>query len=49
MANAVSTVDDVGTASGRITTVLALRAMIGGAPPGRYGVGPGAAAVTVPQ
>ena len=49
MANAVSTVDDVGTASGRITTVLALRAMSGGAPPGRYGVGPGAAAVTVPQ
>ena len=49
MANAVSTVDDVGTPAGRITTVLALQAMIAGAPPGRYGVGQGAAAVTVPQ
>ncbi len=49
LGNLVSTVDDIGTPSGRITTVLALQAMIGGAPPGRYGVGQGAAAVTVPQ
>lgn len=49
MASAVSTVDDIGTESGRITAVLALQAMIGGASPGGYGVGQGAAAVTVPQ
>ena len=49
MANAVSTVDDIGIPSGRITTVLALQAMIDGAPPGGFGVGQGAAAVTVPQ
>lgn len=49
MASAVSTVDDIGTPSGRITAVLALEAMIGGAPPSGYGIGQGAAAVTVPQ
>jgi len=49
MAAAVTTVDDIGSASGRITTVLAVQAMIGGAPPGKYGTGPGAASVTVPQ
>lgn len=47
LSGAVSTVDDVGTAAGRITTVLALQARKGGAPTGQYGVGPGAAAVTV--
>lgn len=49
LADAVSTVDDVGTEAGRITTVLALQALIGGSAPGKFGVGPGANAVTVPQ
>jgi len=49
MAEAVTTVDDIGIESGRITTVLALQAMIAGAPPGKYGIGAGAASVTVPQ
>jgi hypothetical protein len=49
MAGAVTTVDDIGNESGRITTVLAVQAMIGGAPPGKYGTGPGAASITVPQ
>ena len=44
---AVATVDDVGSESGRITTVLALQAMIAGSPPGKYGVGAGASSVTV--
>lgn len=47
MARAVSTVDDIGAASGRITAVLALQSMIAGASPGSYGVGAGAASVTV--
>ncbi len=47
MSRAVTTVDDVGTESGRITTVLALQSLIGGAPPGRYGTGNGAASLTV--
>lgn len=49
LAEAVSTVDDIGTEAGRITTVLALQALIGGSAPGKFGVGPGASAVTVPQ
>ena len=49
MAEAVTTVDDIGIESGRITTVLALQALIAGAPPGQYGIGAGAASVTVPQ
>ena len=49
MADAVTTVDDIGTESGRITTVLALQALIAGTPPGKFGVGAGAASVTVPQ
>ena len=49
MADAVTTVDDIGTESGRITSVLALQALIAGAPPGKYGVGAGAGSVTVPQ
>jgi hypothetical protein len=49
MAVAVTTVDDIGTESGRITSVLALQALIAGAPPGKYGVGAGAGSVTVPQ
>ncbi|MDY6869650.1 MAG: copper transporter [Actinomycetota bacterium] len=47
LAGAVSTVDDVDTESGRITSVLALADLIGGARPGQYGVGQGAGAVTI--
>lgn len=46
---AVSTVDDVDAESGRITAVLALQSMIAGGPPGQYGRGEGAGAVTIPQ
>ncbi|WP_328357048.1 copper transporter [Mycobacterium sp. NBC_00419] len=49
MAAAVSTVDDVSVESGRITAVLALQKLIDGAPPGQFGIGPGAAGITVPQ
>lgn len=49
MAGAVTTVDDIGAESGRITTVLALQSMIAGGPPGKYGHGDGAASVTIPQ
>ena len=49
MAGAVTTVDDIGAESGRITSVLALQSMIAGAPPGKYGVGAGAGSVTVKQ
>lgn len=49
LAGAVTTVDDIGSASGRITTVLALQSMIGGGPPGKYGHGDGAGSVTVGQ
>lgn len=47
LARAMTTVDDIGAESGRITTVLALQSMIAGAPPGRYGTGPGADSLTV--
>jgi outer membrane murein-binding lipoprotein Lpp len=47
--NAVSTVDDVGSQSGRITALLSLREMIDGGRPGQYGIGQGATSVTVPQ
>lgn len=49
MSRLVTTVDDVGSAAGRITSMLALQAMLGGLPPAGYGVGQGASAVTVPQ
>ena len=49
MAGAVTTVDDIDAESGRITTVLALQALIAGTPPGKFGVGAGATSVTVPQ
>jgi len=49
MAGAVTTVDDIGVESGRITAVLALQGMIAGGPPGKYGRGDGAASVTIPQ
>jgi hypothetical protein len=46
---AVSTVDDVDTESGRITSALALGDLINGGRPGQYGIGQGAASVTIPQ
>lgn len=49
MAAAVTTVDDIGLESGRITSVLALQKLISGAPAGQFGTGPGAASLTVPQ
>ncbi len=49
LAAAVSTVDDVDAAAGRITGVLALADLISGGRPGQYGVGQGATSVTTPQ
>ena len=49
LTNAVSTVDNVDTESGRITAVLALQDLIKGAKPGQYGIGQGASSVTIPQ
>src|SRR4051812_21855639 len=49
LTSAVSTVDDINAASGRITAVLALQELISGGRPAQYGVGQGATAVTVPQ
>lgn len=49
LTDAVSTVDDIGSEAGRITSVLALRDLIDGSKPGQYGIGPGASSVTVPQ
>ncbi|MDZ4269549.1 MAG: copper transporter [Mycobacterium sp.] len=45
----VSTVDDVSSESGRITSVLALSDLINGGKPGQFGIGQGATAVTVAQ
>lgn len=49
LTNAVGTVDDVDNQSGRITSMLALQEMAGGGRPGQYGIGRGAASVTVAQ
>jgi hypothetical protein len=49
LTNAVSTVDDVDSQSGRITSVLALQEMANGGKPGQYGIGRGAASVTIAQ
>ncbi|ULE32533.1 copper transporter [Mycobacterium sp. IDR2000157661] len=49
LSSAVSTVDDVGIESGRITAALALSDLINGGKPGKYGIGQGATSVTVPQ
>jgi outer membrane murein-binding lipoprotein Lpp len=46
---AVSTVDDIDSESGRLTSVLALSDLINGGRPGQYGIGQGATSVTVPQ
>ena len=45
----VSTVDDVDSESGRITSILALSELMNGGRPGQYGIGQGAFSVTVPQ
>ena len=49
MASAISTVDDVDTAPGRITAVLGLHDLINGGHVGQYGTGHGATSITVPQ
>ncbi len=49
MSSAISTVDDVDAAAGRITAVLGLHDLINGGHVGQYGTGHGATSVTVPQ
>lgn len=49
MNSAVSTVDNVDAAPGRITAVLGLHDLLGGGHPGQYGTGHGATSITVPQ
>jgi outer membrane murein-binding lipoprotein Lpp len=49
LSSAVSTVDDIGSESGRITAVLGLHDLVGGGRSGQYGVGQGATSVTVAQ
>jgi hypothetical protein len=49
MASAISTVDNVDIAPGRITAVLGLRDLINGGHIGQYGTGHGATSITVPQ
>jgi Copper transport outer membrane protein, MctB len=49
MAAAISTVDDVDTAPGRITAILGLHDLVNGGHVGQYGTGPGATSITVPQ
>ncbi len=49
MASAISTVDDVDTAPGRITAILGLHDLINGGHIGQYGTGHGATSITVPQ
>ena len=49
ISSAISTVDDVDSAPGRITAVLGLHDLINGGHAGQYGTGHGATAVTVPQ
>jgi hypothetical protein len=46
---AISTVDDVDSAAGRITAILALHDLIAGGHPAQYGTGRGASSITVPQ
>lgn len=49
MNSAITTVDDVDAAPGRITAVLGLHDLLGGGHAGQYGTGHGAASITVPQ
>jgi hypothetical protein len=46
---AITTVDDVDAAPGRITAVLGLHDLLGGGHAGQYGTGHGATSITVPQ
>jgi hypothetical protein len=46
---AISTVDDVDAAPGRITAILGLHDLTNGGHAGQYGTGHGATAITVPQ
>lgn len=49
LSGAVSTVDDIDSQSGRITSVLAVGELSSGGKPGQYGIGRGATSVTIPQ
>ena len=49
MAAAISTIDDVDTAPGRITAILGLHDLVNGGHVGQYGTGRGATSITVPQ
>ena len=49
ISSAISTVDDIDTAPGRITAVLGLHDLINGGHVGQYGTGHGATSITVPQ
>ncbi|SPM27202.1 copper transporter [Mycobacterium terramassiliense] len=49
MSSAISTVDDVDAAPGRLTAVLGLHDLINGGHVGQYGTGHGATSITVPQ
>ena len=49
MSSAISTVDDIDTAPGRITAILGLHDLIDGGHIGQYGIGHGATSITVPQ
>ncbi|BBX02249.1 channel-forming protein [Mycolicibacterium moriokaense] len=49
LSTVISTVDDVDSESGRLTSVLALSDLAAGGKPGQYGIGKGAGSVTVPQ
>jgi copper transport outer membrane protein MctB len=49
ISSAISTVDDVDTAPGRITAVLGLHDLMNGGHPGQYGTGHGATSITVVQ
>ena len=49
MSSAISTVDDVDAAPGRITAVLGLHDLINGGHVGQYGTGHGATSITGPQ
>ncbi len=47
--SAISTVDDVDAAPGRITAILGLHDLVNGGHVGQYGTGHGATSITVPQ
>jgi hypothetical protein len=47
--SAISTVDDVDAAPGRITAILGLHDLMNGGHVGQYGTGHGATSITVPQ